>query len=74
MAGLLAPGARVDVVTVAPAGEAVVLARDATVLTVRPPEARDRSAGRLVVIALPEAAATAVAATALGQPVAVTLH
>ncbi len=74
VAGLLAPGARVDVVTVAPAGEAVVLARDATVLTVRPPEARDRSAGRLVVIALPEAAATAVAATALGQPVAVTLH
>jgi len=74
VAGLLAPGARVDVVTVAPAGEALVLAHDATVLTVRPPEPRDRSAGRLVVIALPEAAATAVAATALGQPVAVTLH
>jgi hypothetical protein len=74
VAGLLTPGAHVDVVTMAAEGEALVLAHDATVLTVRPPEPRDRSEGRLVVIALPAEAATRVAATTLGQPVAVTLH
>ncbi|MGB3439996.1 MAG: Flp pilus assembly protein CpaB [Actinophytocola sp.] len=79
VAGLLTPGLRVDVVTVAPetvapetASGAVVLAANATVLTVRP---ADKAAeGHLVVLALPREEATRVAAASLGQPVAVTLR
>lgn len=69
VADLLAPGIRVDVVTVAPTGPEV-LATNATVLTIRTaPETAS-----LVVIALPRQEATRVAAAALDQPVAVTLR
>lgn len=71
VAGLLTPGTRVDVVTVAQSSpDPVVLATNATVLTVRQPT--DDSS--LVVIALPREEATRVAAAALDQPVAVTLR
>lgn len=72
VAELLSPGARVDVVTVAPdesLPESVVLAANATVVTVR-----GDSDGRLVVIALPRESATRVASVSLGQPVAITLR
>jgi pilus assembly protein CpaB len=71
VAGMLTPGARVDVVTVAPSStDPVVLAVNATVLTVRRADAESS----LVVIALPREEATRVAAAALGQPVTVTLR
>jgi pilus assembly protein CpaB len=71
VAELLAPGARVDVVTVSEGGtEPQILATHATVLTVRRPT-KDSS---LVVIALPGEEATRVAAATLAQPVAVTLR
>jgi Flp pilus assembly protein CpaB len=71
VADLLTPGVRVDVVTVSPANtEPVVLATNATVLTIR--DANEDSS--LVVIALPSKEATRVAAAALDQPVAVTLR
>lgn len=75
VAALLAPGARVDVVTVSPDSVAAgaVLAVDATVVTVREETAADRP-GRLVVIAVPRDAATRLASVSLGQPVAVTLR
>jgi pilus assembly protein CpaB len=75
VAALLTPGARVDVVTVTPnAGEPLVLATNATILTVR--EARESSTpdGHLVVIALPREEAARVAGASLSQPVAVTLR
>ncbi|GAB1515358.1 SAF domain-containing protein [Actinophytocola sp. KF-1] len=72
VAALLTPGLRVDVVTVAETSEPEVLAENAAVLTVRP--ADNSSDGRLVVLALPRAQATRVAAASLGQPVAVTLR
>ncbi len=81
VATLLAPGARVDVVTVAPRGGAgaVVLAADVTVVTVRAAEQDDAvqagtRPGRLVVIAVPRASAARLASVSLGQPVAVTLR
>jgi hypothetical protein len=71
VADLLTPGVRVDVVTIAANNtDPVVLATDATVLTIRG-AAEDSS---LVVIALPREEATRVAAAALDQPVAVTLR
>jgi pilus assembly protein CpaB len=71
VAGLLAPGARVDVVTVAQSSaDPLVLATNATVLTVR----RADEESSLVVIALPRQEATLVAAAALDQRVAVTLR
>ncbi|MFL6126104.1 SAF domain-containing protein [Actinophytocola sp.] len=71
VADLLTPGARVDVVTVArSSADPLVLATNATVLTIRRADA-DAS---LVVIALPREEATRVAAAALDQPVAVTLR
>ncbi|MFI7677583.1 Flp pilus assembly protein CpaB [Actinophytocola sp. NPDC049390] len=81
VAGLLTPGLRVDVVTVSAttetseasaASEAEVLAENAAVLTIRP--ADNTADGRLVVLALPRAEATRVAAASLGRPVAVTLR
>lgn len=72
VAGLLTPGLRVDVVTVSPTASAIVLAANATVLTVRP--ADKEAEGHLVVLALPRKEATQVAAASLGQPVAVTLR
>jgi pilus assembly protein CpaB len=71
VADLLTPGARVDVVTAAQSSaDPLVLATNATVLTVRRADA-DSS---LVVIALPREEATRVAAAALDQRVAVTLR
>jgi Flp pilus assembly protein CpaB len=72
VAGLLTPGLRVDVVTVSESSDALVLAANATVLTVRPVGAA--SEGHLVVLALPREQATRVAAASLGKPVAVTLR
>jgi Flp pilus assembly protein CpaB len=71
VAELLSPGARVDVVTVSADSlpGSVVLAADATVVTVR-----GHADDRLVVIALPREAATRVASVSLGQPVAITLR
>lgn len=77
VAALLAPGARVDVVTVSPDNgpEPILLAGEATVVTVRPDDdPANTDQGRLVVIAVPRATATRVAAVSLGQPVAITLH
>lgn len=72
VAALLAPGVRVDVVTLPQSStDPVVLATNATVLTVRP---ADESDGRLVVLALPRPEATRLAGASLGQPVAVTLR
>jgi Flp pilus assembly protein CpaB len=72
VAALLTPGVRVDVVTVSESSDARVLAENAAVLTVRP--ADDNADGHLVVLALPQAEATQVAAASLGHPVAVTLR
>jgi Flp pilus assembly protein CpaB len=81
VAALLTPGARVDVVTVAPEGgsAAVLLAADATVVTVRADEPDGSSApgsrpGRLVVIAVPRESAARLASVSLDRPVAVTLR
>jgi pilus assembly protein CpaB len=74
VADLLSPGARVDVVTGGQHGGAgVVLASDATVVTVRPDGGR-ATAGRLVVVAMSRDTATRVASVSLGQPVTVTLR
>jgi Flp pilus assembly protein CpaB len=81
VAALLTPGAHVDVVTVAPddGSRAVLLAADATVVTVRADEPGDAMQagtrpGRLVVIAVPRESAARLASVSLGQPVAVTLR
>ena len=81
VAALLNPGAHVDVVTVPPEGGTggVLLAADATVVTVRTDEPEGAvqpgtRPGRLVVIAVPRESATRLASVSLGQPVAVTLH
>ena len=80
VARLLEPGSRVDVVTPASDGDRpVVLAADASVLTVVAAEADTISPGqgargRLVLVALPRADAARVAAAALSEQVAVTLR
>lgn len=81
VAAILAPGARVDVVTAPPEGrsEAVLLAANATVVTVRTdeptaPAQPGTPPGRLVVIAVPGESAARLASVSLGQPVAVTLR
>ena len=78
IARLLAPGSRVDVVTPGPDdGLPVVLAADAAVLTVRaaePDGPASAARGRLVLVALPRAAAARVAAATLSEQVAVTLR
>lgn len=79
VAAVLAPGSRVDVLA---AGERsdqpVVLTTDATVQAVLGPEQRAGPGGasgeRLVLIAMPRAAAGRVAAISLTRPVAVTLR
>lgn len=68
VAGLLTPGARVDVVAADPHG--ALLAADATVVTVL----ADAKPDRLVVIAMPRDTATKVASVSLGQEVTVTLR
>lgn len=77
VARLLAPGSRVDLVSPAPDdGLPVVLAADAAVLTVlaAEPDGPGAGRGRLVLVALPRAAAARVAAAALSEQVAVTLR
>lgn len=72
IAALLRPGGRVDVVTLGEqAGDAVVLAPDAEVLTVLTAGDDDDP---LVLVALPRAAAARVAAALLADQVAVTLR
>lgn len=67
VAALLVAGRRVDVVTLGErAGDPLVLASDAQVVTVLP--------GPLVLVAMPRALATRVAAAALSDQVAVTLR
>lgn len=73
VAALLVPGSHVDVVTVgARADEPVVLAADAVVLAVLAQDAGAR--GRLVMVGMPRATATRVAAASLTDQVAVTLR
>jgi pilus assembly protein CpaB len=73
VAALLVPGSRVDVVTVgARTDQPAVLASDATVVAVLPEETRGH--GRLVMVAMPRATATRVAAASLSDQVAVTLR
>lgn len=77
VAQLLAPGSRVDIVSPGPEdGRPVVLAADAAVLTVLAAESDGPGSarGRLVLVALPRAAAARVAAAALSEQVAVTLR
>jgi pilus assembly protein CpaB len=75
VAGLLYPGAAVDVVAAAePAGAPTVLASAAVVLAVLPAQADAARRGRLVLVALPRAVATRVAGASLAQPVTVTLR
>jgi pilus assembly protein CpaB len=75
VAGLLSPGRLVDVVTVGQrADQPTVLASAAMVLTVLPAEAKPGGRGRLVLIAVPRAAASKVAAATLSQEVTVTLR
>ncbi|MGD9986087.1 SAF domain-containing protein [Pseudonocardia sp.] len=78
VAGLLVAGNVVDVVTPgAGADEAVVLAESAVVTAVLPADAGGATAGsrgRIVLVALPPAQATRLAAAALTQQVAVTLR
>ncbi|WP_410641198.1 SAF domain-containing protein [Amycolatopsis sp. lyj-346] len=74
VAELLRPGQRVDVVAAPdPAAPASVLAGGATVVTVGHPEPSTRK-GPLVLLRLPEASATRVAAISLERPVTVTLR
>lgn len=75
IAGLLSPGRLVDVVTLGPrADQPSVLAVGAVVLTVLPAEAKTAGRGRLVLVAVPRAAASKLAAATLGQEVTVTLR
>lgn len=76
VAALLVPGSRVDVVTLGGrADQPVVLAVDAEVLTVLPaPGGPAAARGPLVLVAMPRAIASRVAAAALSEQVAVTLR
>ncbi|MGH3935425.1 MAG: SAF domain-containing protein [Pseudonocardiaceae bacterium] len=76
VAGLLHPGAAVDVVTVGERqDEPIVLARGARVLAVLEADPRTGTReGRLVLVALDPMAATRVAAASLSQTLTVTLH
>lgn len=85
VAELLRPGAHVDVVAAAPEGIGAVtdaprdsvLAANAVVVTIRRAESAqpgNEQGDRIVVLALPRDTATRVAASALRQPVTVTLR
>lgn len=76
VAALLVSGSRVDVVTLGERADApVVLAADAEVITVLPaPAGPTASRGRLVLVEMPRAVASRVAAAALSDQVAVTLR
>jgi hypothetical protein len=56
------------------ADQPTVLATGATVLTVLPPDQKPGAQGRLVLIAVPRAAATRLAAATLAREVTVTLR
>lgn len=73
VAALLVPGRHVDVVTVGKEADTpTVLAEDATVLAVLAEDNREK--GRLVIVGMPRATATRVAAAGLAEQVAVTLR
>lgn len=75
VAGLLNPGQVVDVVTLgAHADQPSVLVAAAVVLTVLPADPKPPGHGRLVLVAVPSAAASRLAAATLSQEVAVTLR
>jgi Flp pilus assembly protein CpaB len=75
VAGLLTPGRLVDVVTVGQrSDQPTVLASAAVVLTVLPAETKPAARGRLVLVAVPRAAASKLAAATLSQEVTVTLR
>jgi pilus assembly protein CpaB len=75
VAGLLVPGRLVDVVTVGErSDQPTVLAAGAVVLTVLPAEAKSTARGRLVLVAVPRATATKLAAAILNQEVTITLR
>jgi len=75
IAGLLSPGRLVDVVTLGQrADQPTVLASGAVVLTVLPMEPKTAGRGRLVLVAVPRAAASKLAAATLSQEVTVTLR
>jgi Flp pilus assembly protein CpaB len=75
VAGLLGPGRQVDVVTLGErTDQPTVLATGATVLTVLPPDQKPGAQGRLVLVAVPRAAATRLAAATLAREVTVTLR
>jgi Flp pilus assembly protein CpaB len=75
VAGLLGPGRLVDVVTLGErTDQPTVLATAATVLTVLPAEQKPGVQGRLVLVAVPRAAATRLAAATLAREVTVTLR
>lgn len=72
VAQMLRAGDRVDVVTLGVDGHGTVVAGDAAVLTVLPPD--DATGGRLVLVALPRETATQVAAASLADTVTLTLR
>jgi Flp pilus assembly protein CpaB len=75
VAALLSPGRLVDVVTLGQhADQPTVLAAGAVVLTVLPADVRSGGRGRLVLVAVPRAAASKLAAATLSQEVTVTLR
>jgi pilus assembly protein CpaB len=74
VAALLRPGRRVDVVVAGPEAGGVVLAADVAVLAVLVSGDRPAGAGPLVLVAMPRALATRVAAASLADQVAVTLR
>lgn len=75
VAALLVPGSRVDVVTTGTSAEKpLLLAESAEVLAVLPPSNGPGGRGRLVLVAMPRALATRVAAASLSEQVAITLR
>lgn len=75
VAALLSPGRQVDIVTSGDrTDQATVLATGATVLTILPAEQKPGGQGRLVLVAVPRAAATRLAAATLAREVTVTLR
>ncbi|GAA5151293.1 SAF domain-containing protein [Pseudonocardia eucalypti] len=75
LAALLRPGRLVDVVTIGPRADSPnVLAAGATVLAVLPADDKTAGRGRLVLVAVPRAAATRLAAATLSQEVTITLR
>lgn len=75
VAGLLGPGQLVDVVTLGErSDQPALLAAGAAVLTVLPADDKPGTQGRLVLVAVPRAVATRLAAATLAREVTVTLR